>query len=170
MGQTGQTEAYLRHLQPLTLAHQHPVIIERHAIKNQFTMTAMFFWPHNADTPFNPPAGIIPVKQKGGETVARITAGFGNQNEMSGLARTGDVPFAAIDHPFAIVPGGGRLDHPRVRATAWCRFGHGKRRPYITINNGLQPCGLLLVGSDLIQNIHIAVIRRRTIKRNRAEN
>jgi hypothetical protein len=51
--------------QAFAIAHQHTVVIKFHAIKHQFTMAAMFFWPHDADPSFDAPARIITVKQKG---------------------------------------------------------------------------------------------------------
>ena len=77
------------------------------------------------------------MKQKCGQSGSGITTGFGNQNEMFGLARAGNIPFTSIDHPLPILPRRRGLDHPRVRPATRRRFGHGKGRPHVTVNNWL---------------------------------
>ena len=170
MRQSGQTQPDLGYLQPLANPHQDAVIIQRQSIENQLTMAAVFFRPHDADPPVDMPARLITVKQERRQTAANIITGFGQEGKMLGLGGTGDIPFAAIDDPFAIALYGCCLHHGRVGPAPRGRFGHGKGRPHIPLDDRVQPAGFLLITGQFVQHVHIAVIRRSAIETDGTEN
>ena len=87
-------------------------------------MTAMLFGPHDPDAPLDPPAWLVAVEQKGRQSLARILGGPGDEDEMPGLLRAGDEPFAATNDVAVTLAGGDGLDHGRIRPAARMRLGH----------------------------------------------
>ena len=84
-------------------------------------------------------------------------------------AGAGDEPFAAADHPFAVFLLGKGADHARIGAAARRRLGHGEGRFDFALDDRPQPPFLLRRRAGARQQIHIAVVGRRAVDRQRAE-
>ena len=73
-------------------------------VELQLAMAAMFLRPHDLDAAQDAPARLVGMEEEGGEAVAGIVRGAGDQDEVLGLFRAGDEPFAAADDVLVAAP------------------------------------------------------------------
>ena len=169
MGQPRRTEPHLGQFQAKPFTQQH--VFDRHLqpIEDQLAMAAMLLWAHDRNTPLDPPAGIVPIKQKRRQPAAAVIRGPGDQDEMLRNTGPGDKPLAPGDH-IAIAPlVRACLDHAGVRTATRRGFGHGKGRPNLTLGDGAQPAILLLVRRRAFQHHHVAVVGRGRVETDRQD-
>ncbi len=89
---------------------------------------------------------------------------------MIGDAGPGDEPFVAVDHPVVAFLLGTGADHAGIGAAAGRRLGHGEGGTHLALDNRLEPFVLLRRRADAREQVHVAVVGRRAIKRERAED
>ena len=157
------------HFEPVADAEQHVLVGDFEAVEFELAMPAMLFRPHDLDAAHDAPAGLVAVIEKGGEPAALVVGGARDDDEMRRFRGAGDEPFAAADDPFAAFLLGGGADHGRIGAAAGRRLGHGEGRFDLAFNDRPQPPFLLRRRADTRQQIHVAVVGRRAIDRQRAE-
>ena len=111
MGQPRRAEADLRHLQALPFAQEHILRRDLQAVELDLAVAAMLLRAHDRDAAHDPPARLVLVEQEGGEAVARVVRGAGDEDEM--LASSAPVmnhlrPCTTYVLPALLGPG---LDH-----------------------------------------------------------
>jgi hypothetical protein len=89
---------------------------------------------------------------------------------MRRLAGASDEPFAAADHPFAVLLLGMSADHARIGAAARRWLGHGEGGFHLALDHRPQPPFLLRRRAGVREQIHVAVVGRRAVDRERAEH
>ena len=137
--EAGRAEPHLRDLEALAFAQQHVLGADLQAVELQLAMAAVLLGSHDRDTAQDAPAGLVAVEEEGGQAVARIVGGTGEQNEVGRLAGTRDVPFAPMDAVAPVRPAlGAGLDHGWVGAAAGMRLGHGNGRADLAANDRLS--------------------------------
>src|SRR5262245_16429299 len=170
MGEPRRPEPDLGDAQPVTEAHQHVFVGDLEALEDKLAMPAVLLRPHDRNPPDDLEAGLVAMKQKSREAAARIVRGAGNQNEMIGNAGAGDEPLMAADHPAVALLLSAGTDHAGIGAAAGRGLGHRKSRAHFALDDRAQPLVLLRRRADQRQHIHIAVIGRRAIEHDRAED
>ena len=169
MREPRRPEPDLAQFETVALAHQH--VFRRHfeAVEFQFAMAAMLFRPHDLDAALDAPAGLILVEQKCREPAPLVVAGARQQDEMRGAVSAGDEPFAAGDDVFAALLLGLGADHRGIGAAAGRRLRHRERRAHFSLDDRLEPFLFLLRRADQLEHVHVAVVGRHAIDRQRAE-
>ena len=170
MRQPRDAQPGLDHAHPPPLAQHEVARGDAQALEQQLAMAAMLLGAHDRDAPQDPPAGIVAVKQKAAQPVARIVRGPRDQHEMLGRARAGDEPLVAVDHVIIAVPGRGRAHHPGVRARPRRRLGHREGRSHAALGHRAQPPLLLLGRAEALDHHHVAVIGRGRVEHHRPED
>ena len=94
MREPRRAEPDLRGAQAVALVHQHVFARHFEAVEFELAMAAVLLRPHDRDAAHDAPAGLVLVKEKRGEAVARIVGGARDQDEVRGAVGAGDEPFA----------------------------------------------------------------------------
>ncbi len=170
MREPRRPEPDLGDAQPVAEFHQHVLVGNLEAFKHKLTMPAVLLRPHDRNAPHDLKAGLMTMKQKSREFASRIVGGARDQNEMVGNAGAGDEPLVAADHPAVALFLCTGTDHAGIGAAAGCRLGHRKGGAYVALDDRAQPLFLLSRRADKREEIHVAVVGRRTIERDRAED
>ena len=89
---------------------------------------------------------------------------------MLGDARPGDEPLVAVDHPGVAFLLRAGADHGGIGAAAGCGLGHGEGGAHFAVDDRPQPSLLLRRRSHQREQIHIAIVRRGAIERERPED
>ena len=132
-------------------------------------MAAVLLRPHDLDAAHDAPAGLVLVEQERGDALALVVGGARREDEMRGAVGAGDEPLAAVDFPCVAVLLGIGLDHARIGAAAGRGLGHGEGRADLALDDRLQPLLLLRRRAELLQHVHVAVVGRHAVERERPE-
>ncbi len=170
MGEPRRAEPDLRDLETVADAGEHVLVADFEPVEFQLAMAAVLLRSHDRNAPHDAPARLIAVIEKRGEAAARIVRGARDDDEMRRFGGAGDEPFAAADHPFAVLLFGGGADHARIGAAARRRLGHGERRFHLALDHRPQPPLLLRRRADTREQQHLAVVGRRAVDRERAKH
>ncbi len=133
-------------------------------------MPAVLLRSHDRDATQDAPSRLVAVIEERGQAAPRVVGGARDQDEMVGDAGAGDEPFVAVDHPAVALPLRAGADHAGIGAAARRGLGHGEGGPHLALDDGPEPSLLLRRRSDERDEVHIAVVGRRAIERERAED
>src|SRR5262249_30545964 len=146
--ETGGAEPDLGDAQAVAGRHQDVLVRNLEALEREFAVAAVLLRAHDRDAPHDLPAGLISVKQEGGEAATRIVGGARDEDEMIGDAGAGDEPLVTADDPAIALALGAGADHARIRAAAGRRLGHGEGRAHLALDDRPQPLLLLRRRAD----------------------
>ena len=170
MGEARRPEPDLGDAQSVADLHQHVLVGHFEPFEGEFAVAAMLLRPHDRDAAQDAPAGLVAVEEERGEPAARIVRGAREQNEMVGDARAGDEPLVAVDHPGVALLLRAGADHAGIGAAAGRGLGHGEGGAHLAVDDGSQPFVLLRTVSHQREQIHIAVVGRGAVERERPED
>ena len=89
---------------------------------------------------------------------------------MLGDAGAGDEPLAAVDDPLVALLSARVRIMLGIGAAAGRGLGHGEGGAHLAVDDRLQPPVLLRRRADLREHIHVAVVGRRAVERDRPED
>ena len=112
-------------------------------------------------------AGIVAVDEEHRRRMA--LTGACHHDREGGARGAGDEPLVPVDPPAAVDLGGRRAQRGGIGAGAGGGLGHREAGADLSCRERSQVTGLLLVGRDLRQQVHVALVGRRAVERERAE-
>src|SRR5579875_555173 len=95
--------------------------------------------------------------------IVRISLAHDDENFATWASCAGTPPLASVQYVLVALAPDGKLDIGSIGA-CHIRFGHGKGRAYLAIEQGLQPLSFLLRRAKFCQYLHIAGIGRGAVK------
>ncbi len=101
--------------------------------------------------------------------VARAVRELRHDDRDRRAFRARDEPLAAVDHVVVAVARGGGLQHARVGACAGRRLGHAEARADRAGGERPQPALLLRRRGDRFEQMHVALVGRGDVQRDRTE-
>ena len=168
MGQPRRAEPDLRDFQPVADTEQNVFVGDFKAVEFELAMAAVLLRTHDADAADDAPARLVAVIEKRGEPAALVVGGARDDDEMRRFRRAGDEPFAAADHPFAVF----LLGKVRIMAGSEPPPGAGSVMAKDDLLCPPPPAAATIPsarGCRCATEIHVAVVRRRAVDRERAE-
>ncbi len=148
---------------------EHVFVLDLEAVEFELAMAAMLLGAENADAANDPPARLVAMVEERGQAAARIVGGARNEDVVRGAVGSGDEPLAAMDDPFATTALGAGADHAGIGAAAGRRLGHGEGRAHLALDDRAQPALLLGRRAGARQQVHVAVVGRHAVERERPE-
>ncbi|MEA3221418.1 MAG: hypothetical protein OZX49_02539 [Immundisolibacter sp.] len=109
--------------------------------------------------------GVVGVDQEQGRAVVGTRHADGKCRAL----RATDEPLVAVDDPLVAIAHGAREQHGRIGTGTRCRLGHGKAGAYVAARQRRVVTGPLLGRTDGMQQVHVALVRRRAVERLRSE-
>ena len=170
MGEPRRAKPHLGDAQAVADLEQHVVVLDFEPVEIKLAVAAMLLGAENADAAHDMPAGLVAVEQERGEAAPGIVGGARHQDEMRRAVGAGDEPFAAVDDPFAAAALGAGADHAGIGAAARRRLRHGKGGTHLAVDDRPQPALLLGRRAGAREQVHIAVVGRHAVERQRAEH
>jgi len=114
MGQPRRAETDLGDFETIANIQQALAVGNHQTVEFQFAVTAVLFRAHDADTAYYFPTGLVSVKQKRSQTLARIIRSFCDQHKNLRACSAGDKPLAATDHPVIAFAGSSSVSQRRI--------------------------------------------------------
>ena len=170
MREAGRPEPYLGGSQAVAHLHQHVLVRDLEPFEHQLAVPAVLLRSHDGNAAQDAPAGLVAMKEKGGEAAPRVIRGARDQNEMLGDPGAGDEPFVPVDRPAVALALRAREHHGRIGTAAGCRLGHRESRAHPAIDDGPQPLVFLCWRAGKRQQVHVAVVGRCAIECERSED
>ena len=90
--------------------------------------------------------------------------------KCSATPAPGDEPLVAVDHPGVAFLLRARADHVGIGAAAGRGLGHGEGGAHLAVDDGPQPFVLLRRRAHQREQIHVAVVGRGAVERERPED
>ena len=122
---------------------------------------------HRVHHPGDAYAGLVHVGEEHGR--APILALRHDDGEAR-ADRAGGEPLGALNDIMVAVAGGGGQQRRRVRPGAGRRLGHAEAGPDLPSRQRTQPTLLLLGRGDHLHQVHVALVRRGQVHRQRPED
>jgi hypothetical protein len=167
----GRAESDLRVLEAFIDFAQYLVVDDLAAVEHDLAVPAEQALVKGLDVPdnFHPRVPGVNEEHRRAAGVPRRATGTGHANGEAGAVGSTDEPLAAVDAPPAGDPGRRRGKGAGVgaRARSWLR--HREAGSNLAGSQWAQVTLLLIVGRDPLKQVHVALVGRRAVERERTE-